>query len=62
MFTEIGEKTFLLKAHVHLMCLDVLIDLFPDAHFIFTYRKVSDIVGSYCSLTEKVSEKYVYFC
>ncbi len=51
----LDNQTYVLKSHMHLMCLDVIKEVFPDACFVFTYRKLPDVVGSFCSLTETVS-------
>jgi hypothetical protein len=52
------NQTYVLKSHMHLMCLDVIKEVFPDACFVFTYRKLSDMVGSFCSLSETVTKPW----
>ena len=53
-FSGLDNQTYVLKSHMHLMCLDVIKEVFPDACFVFTYRKISDVIGSFCSLSETV--------
>ena len=43
------EHQYLLKAHVHLLNLDALLEVFPDACLIFTYRKMTEVLPSFCS-------------
>ena len=44
-----GER-FILKDPTHLVHLETLIDLFPDARFIFTHRDPAAAISSICSL------------
>jgi hypothetical protein len=45
-----GER-FVLKDPTHLVHLETLIELFPDARFIFTHRDPAKAISSICSLT-----------
>ena len=41
-----NSKYYLGKSFVHLMFLETLVDLFPDARLIYTYRPLSEVVAS----------------
>ena len=57
-FGQMENKTYLLKAHIHLMCLDSLLEVCPDACMVFTYRGLREMMGSFCSMIEKATELY----
>jgi len=48
-------KAHLLKAHIHLLGLEALQAVFPDACLIFTYRPLRTLIPSFCSLIETTS-------
>ena len=48
------ERTWLLKTPFHLLELDALLARYPDALFIQTHRDPRRIVGSWCSLVERL--------
>ena len=48
------ERTWLLKTPLHLLELDALLARYPDAVFIQTHRDPRRIVGSWCSLMERL--------
>ena len=48
------ERTWLLKTPFHLLELDALLARYPDAVFIRTHRDPRRIVGSWCSLMERL--------
>ena len=52
------NKRYLLKAPHHLLHLEAILDVFPDANFVFTHRKLSQIVPSFCSLIIAVNEQF----
>jgi hypothetical protein len=54
----LDKQTYVLKANVHLLCLDAILKVFPDAKFVFTCRNLSEMVGSFCSLQEVVTTPY----
>ncbi|MCB9779319.1 MAG: sulfotransferase [Alphaproteobacteria bacterium] len=43
-------RQFVLKCPEHLWFVDALVDVFPDAHLVWTHRDPFDVVASYCSL------------
>ena len=51
------EAQWLLKAPVHLMELEALIDAYPDACFIQTHREPRELTGSWVSLIEQLRER-----
>ncbi len=53
------QKRFLLKAPNHLLHIEALLKVFPDAQLIFTHRRLSEIVPSFLSLT-KIAMNDVY--
>ncbi len=55
----VNNKRYLLKSHIHLMALDVLMEVFPDANLIFTYRRLTDMVASFASLIYKVTKIFI---
>jgi len=52
-YKGLDQHQLLLKAHVHLLSLDALLDVFPDACLIFTYRKMTEVIPSFCSTVAK---------
>ena len=52
------NKRYLLKGPNHLMHIEAILDVIPDASFIFTHRKLSQIVPSFCSLTLVINEQF----
>ncbi len=47
---EMGNRRFLLKSPFHLLMLDSLLEVYPDASFIYTNRSVMESLPSYISL------------
>lgn len=43
-------RQFVLKCPEHLWFVDALLEVFPDAHLVWTHRDPVDVVASYCSL------------
>ena len=54
------SKRYLTKAPIHQLYLDILVDLFPDATFIYTYRTVTESVSSYLSLNKYFLDPFGY--
>jgi len=52
-YQNMDKHSLLLKAHVHLLNLDALLEVFPDACLIFTYRPMTEILPSFCSTVSK---------
>ena len=53
-----GNKRYLLKAPHHLMHIEAILDVLPDASFIFTVRRLSKIIPSFCSIISVVNEQF----
>ena len=49
-----GEGQWVLKAPFHLFELEALIKTYPDALFIQTHREPAQVMGSWCSLVDRV--------
>lgn len=47
---QMPGRRWLLKSPVHLWNLDALMNIFPDAHVVQTYRDPLEVVPSFCSL------------
>ena len=43
-----------LKTPVHMLSLDALLEIYPDARFVMTHRDPSKVLGSVCSLISKL--------
>ena len=56
--SDMENKRYLLKAPNHLLHIEAILDVFPDANFIFTHRKLSQIVPSFFSLILAVNEQF----
>ena len=52
------NKRYLLKAPDHLMHIETILDVFPDATFIFTFRRLSQIIPSFCALILVMNEQF----
>jgi len=52
-YQGLDQHGLLLKSHNHLLSLDALLDAFPDACLIFTYRKMTEVIPSFCSTISK---------
>lgn len=52
-YKGLDKHGLLLKSHNHLLSLDALLDAFPDACLIFTYRKMTEVIPSFCSTISK---------
>lgn len=52
------SRNFLLKSHIHNMGLPALMETFPDARLIFTYRKLSDVIPSFASMVDRTTAHY----
>jgi hypothetical protein len=52
------ERRWVLKCPFHLWHLDALLDVFPDARFVFTHRDVTEALPSNCSLSAMTSSKF----
>ena len=48
--TDMNSKRYLGKAPIHQLYLDTLIDTFPDATLIYTYRPLTEVLPSNLSL------------
>jgi len=55
-YKGLDDHQLLLKAHVHLLKLDALLEVFPDACLIFTYRPMTEVLPSFCSTIYKGTE------
>ena len=53
-----AKKRFLLKIPHHFMHIEAILDVLPDANFIVTNRKLSEIVPSFCSLILSINEQF----
>ena len=54
------SKRYLGKAPIHQLYLDILVDLFPDATFIYTYRTVTESLTSFLSLIKYLLDPFGY--
>ena len=45
-----NSKRYLVKAPIHQLYLDILLELFPDATLIYTYRPLTEVLTSAFSL------------
>ena len=52
------NKRYLLKGAHHLMHIEALLDLLPDASFIFTNRKLSQVIPSFCAFISLLNEQF----
>ena len=50
LFTDMDCKRYVDKAPIHQLYLDVLVDKFPDATLIHTYRPLTEVLPSILSL------------
>lgn len=48
-------ESWLLKSPPHMEQLDAILDVFPDARFVTTFREPTEVVASGCSLVSKVA-------
>ncbi len=48
------DKHWVLKAPMHMIFLDALLHVFPDASVVVTHRNLEDVLPSFCSLTATV--------
>ena len=58
LFSDMENKRYLLKAPDHLMHIETILDVFPDATFIFTFRRLSQIIPSFCALILVMNEQF----
>ncbi len=56
--SDMEKKSFLLKAPNHLLHIESLLEVFPDAQLIFTHRPISQVLPSHISLTKFMIEQY----
>ena len=49
---------YLLKAPSHSLHVEDIIDVFPDANFIYTHRRLSQIIPSFFSLNISLIEQF----
>lgn len=56
-FQRPGDR-WLLKSPAHLWGLEALLELFPDARFVWTHRNPVEVVASYCSMMWALSSPY----
>ena len=49
-FADMLSKRYMSKAPFHLLYLDTLVDVFPDATLIYTYRPLTEVLPSSLSL------------
>ena len=52
------KKRYLLKGAHHLMHIEALLDVLPDASFIFTSRKLSQVIPSFCAFISLLNEQF----
>ena len=57
-FSDMEGKRYLLKSPNHLLHIEAMVDVFPDANFIFTHRNLTKIVPSYLSLLLAMNEQF----
>ena len=50
MFADMASKRYMCKSPFHLLYLDALVDVFPDATLIYTYRPLTEALASNLSL------------
>ena len=48
------SKRYLAKAPIHQLYLDTLVEMFPDATLIYTYRPLTDVLRSHFSLVTTI--------
>ena len=58
LFSDMENKRYLLKAPDHLMHIETILDVFPEATFIFTFRRLSQIIPSFCALILVMNEQF----
>ena len=58
LFSDMENKRYLLKAPDHLMHIETILDVFPDATFIFTFRRLSQIIPSFCAPILVMNEQF----
>ncbi|XP_013379575.1 uncharacterized protein LOC106151045 [Lingula anatina] len=50
-----APRPFLLKDHIHCLFMDSVLEVFPDASFIYLVRNPVDLVSSWCSVMESLA-------
>ena len=56
--SDMDNRRYLLKAPHHLLSLQALTDVFPQAQLVFTYRNLSQVIPSFLSLASTFTEQY----